>query len=93
MVVESQAAGAKEWRTHALNHAKADFESPVRPMGPYFAKGDDDKRRLGPAAFAFDGKEETAWSPDRGPGRRNAPVEVTAVFQEPLQLAAGAQFG
>ena len=91
VVVESQAAGAKEWRTHALNHAKADFESPVRPMGPYFAKGDDDKRRLGPAAFAFDGKEETAWSPDRGPGRRNAPVEVTAVFQEPLQLAAGAQ--
>jgi hypothetical protein len=37
---------AKEWKTHALNDAKADFESPVRPMGPHFAK---ERRRQTPA--------------------------------------------
>ncbi|MFO1451784.1 MAG: PSD1 and planctomycete cytochrome C domain-containing protein [Opitutaceae bacterium] len=91
VVVETQAPGAKDWTKQVLTDAKADFESPARPMGPFYSKGDDDKRKLGPAAFAFDGKDETAWSPDRGPGRRNAPVEVTAVFKEPLQLAAGTQ--
>ncbi len=49
----------------------ADFAEPERLLEEFFRKGEDDKRVVGPAAFLTDGKEETAWSADRGPGRRH----------------------
>jgi mono/diheme cytochrome c family protein len=91
LVIETQATGAKDWKKHALVEATADFESPSRPLPKYLQKGDDDKRLIGPAAYLIDGKDETAWSPDRGPGRRNAPVSLVARFKEPLELTADAK--
>ena len=35
----------------------------------------------GPIEFAIDGKDETAWGTDAGPGRRNQPRK--AVFTSP----------
>src|SRR6202011_4538872 len=35
-------------------------------------------RVIGPASYAIDGKDDTAWSSDLGPGRHNA--ESTLVF-------------
>ena len=76
-------------RKLALAQASADYESPSRPVAPRFFKNDDDKRIVGPSAYLVDGKLETAWSPDRGEGRRNSPTEVVVRFKEPLNLAAG----
>ncbi|MBP7140635.1 MAG: PSD1 domain-containing protein [Opitutaceae bacterium] len=89
LIIETRPIGAKEGKKHALVDAKADFESPERGMEDPFRKNDTDKRLLGPSAFLIDGKVDTAWAPDRGTGRRNAPVELTARFAEPLTLPEG----
>src|SRR5207302_9658078 len=46
---------------------------------PNFYDKSDKKRITGPARFAIDGNDETAWGIDTGPGRRNQ--ERKAVFQ------------
>ncbi|MBP8257535.1 MAG: DUF1549 domain-containing protein, partial [Opitutaceae bacterium] len=89
MIIETRPIGAKEGKKHALVDATADFESPERGMEDPFRKNDSDKRLLGPSAFLVDGKNETAWAPDRGTGRRNAPIELTARFAQPLTFAEG----
>ena len=35
----------------------------------------------GPVAYAIDGKDETAWSIDLGPGRRNKPCQAVFVAE------------
>ena len=40
------------------------------------------KRVTGPVAFAIDGKDETAWGIDAGPGRRNVPRKAVFVARE-----------
>src|ERR1051326_3323 len=59
--------------------ATADYEQSETPLEPNFYDKTDKKRVTGPAQFAIDGKEETAWGIDAGPGRRNQ--ERKAVFQ------------
>lgn len=59
--------------------ATADFESPPdTPVHSNFNERTPVKRVQGPASYAIDGKEDTAWSSELGPGRRN--LESTAVF-------------
>ena len=89
LLIETRPVGAKNWKKHALVDAIADFESPERGMEAPFRKGDSDKRKLGPSSFLIDSKVDTAWAPDRGIGRRNAPIEVTARFAEPLTVPEG----
>jgi mono/diheme cytochrome c family protein len=62
-----------------LKNATADFAQAEGSVEENFKKGADDKRLVGPAGFLIDGKEETAWGVDRGPGRRNQ--ESKAVLQ------------
>ena len=78
-------------RKLALGETSADFETPTHPLDKPFRKGDDDKRVEGPSSYLVDGKMETAWAPDRGIGRRNAPSEVVVHFKEPLTLTEGEQ--
>ena len=59
--------------------ASADFEQPETPLEPNFDDKSGKKRVTGPVQFAIDGKDETAWGIDAGPGRRNQPRK--AVFQ------------
>jgi mono/diheme cytochrome c family protein len=59
--------------------ATADYEQTETPLEPNFYDKTDKKRVTGPAKFAIDGKEDTAWGIDIGPGRRNQ--ERKAVFQ------------
>src|SRR5204862_3419655 len=59
--------------------ATADFEQAETPLEPNFDDKTDKKRVTGPASYAIDAKEETAWGIDAGPGRRNQ--ERKAVFQ------------
>jgi hypothetical protein len=76
-------------RKIGLAATSSDSETPSRPIDPRFRKNDDDRRVCGPSAYLVDGKFETAWSPERGIGRRNAPSEAVVQFKEPLTLAAG----
>jgi hypothetical protein len=59
--------------------ATADYEQEETPLEPNFYDKTDKKRVTGPAKFAIDGKEDTAWGIDIGPGRRNQ--ERKAVFE------------
>ena len=46
-------------------------------------------RVTGPIAFAIDGKDETAWGTDAGPGRRNQPRKAVFVAETPIANPAG----
>ncbi len=47
------------------------------------------ERLCGPAEFLIDGKLETSWRADRGPGRRNVPSAAVVRFAQALQLPSG----
>ena len=49
------------------------------------------KRVVGPVAFAIDGKDETAWGIDAGPGRRNQAAQGGVLARRtPIEFPAGA---
>ena len=70
--------------------ALADAESKERPLEPDFDDKGKLKRVVGPAAFATDGKPETAWSPDIGWGRSNVSRQLVVTFAEPVTVPKGA---
>lgn len=69
--------------------ATADFGEPENsPLAP-FAKDKEaakDKRVTGPIQYAIDGKDETAWGIDAGPGRRNSPRNAVFVLEKPITV-------
>ena len=62
-----------------LTNAVADIEAPDQPIKTKFRKSDD-KRRVGPANYLIDGKDETAWSADLGLGQRHHDSQVVMKF-------------
>ena len=46
-------------------------------------------RVTGPVGFAIDGKDETAWGIDIGPGRRNVPRKAVFVAEKPVAFPGG----
>ncbi|HET6408299.1 MAG TPA: DUF1549 and DUF1553 domain-containing protein, partial [Chthoniobacteraceae bacterium] len=62
-----------------LSDALASIEAPDQVLGAPYSKKDE-KRRVGPAAYLIDGKDETAWTTDLGPGRRNEDAQVVMKF-------------
>ncbi len=64
----------------SLTNAWADVEGADQPVDARARRGDKDKRRLGPAKYLVDGQEDTAWSADLGPGRRNVDSRVVMEF-------------
>ena len=71
--------------------ATADYSEPESPLGPRYDDKSGRKALVGPVAFAIDGKNETAWGIDAGPGRRN--VEHVAVFalEKPIENPGGSE--
>jgi hypothetical protein len=69
--------------------ASADYANPLRDLEPNFDDRSGKKRVTGPVAFAIDGKEDTAWGIDAGPGRRNRPRMAVFVPDKPLELSDG----
>jgi hypothetical protein len=78
------ADGSQKLRSIKLSGVTADINPPQRPLDPLF----DDKlktpRVIGPASFAIDGKDETAWTTDIGPGRSNEPRQAVFALETPL---------
>jgi hypothetical protein len=67
-----------------LTSASADFDQPELPLEPNFDDRSGKKRVTGPVPMAIDGKDETAWGIESGPGRRNVARQAVFVAAEPI---------
>ncbi len=75
--------------------ATADFANAERLLEPEFQsenrkRNGGDKRTYGPVESAIDGKADTAWGIDAGPGRRNVSRKAVFIPEKPLVFTNGA---
>jgi hypothetical protein len=70
--------------------ATADYGNEEKPLEAMFDDRTGKKRVTGPVTFAIDGKDDTAWGIDAGPGRRNVDRKAVFVPETPLELPEGA---
>jgi hypothetical protein len=75
-VQDRQDPSQKKWVQ--FKRAVADFSNEETPTPEILQAGFSEQRVTGPVAWAMDGKDETAWGIDAGPGLRNH--DRTAVF-------------
>jgi mono/diheme cytochrome c family protein len=85
------AAASDPKKTTPVKFAKAtaDYNQPVRDLEPIFDDKSGRHRVTGPVDFAIDGKEETAWGIDAGPGRRNQPRKAVFLADQPISNSGG----
>ncbi len=69
--------------------ATADYNQPERELEPIFNDKSNRRRVTGPVEFAIDGKDETAWGIDAGPGLRNQPRKAVFVAEKPISNEGG----
>ena len=69
--------------------ATADVNPPEKPLDAAYDDRTNRQRVTGPVAMAIDGKDETAWDIDIGPGRSNVPRNAVFVFERPLGYSGG----
>ena len=91
LTVEAVDAEKPENKTEArFISATADFGNEEKPLEEMYHDKTDKKRVTGPVAFAIDGKDETAWGIDAGPGRRNVERKAVFVLEKPIEFPKGA---
>jgi hypothetical protein len=83
-IVEVEKNGKRERVKFA--DATADFNPPERELEKCYDDKSKKRRVTGPVGFAIDGKDDTAWGIDAGPGRRNVPRVAVFVPEKPLDL-------
>src|SRR5205807_9128525 len=71
--------------------SSADFSNAEKELETEFNDKTDKKRVYGPVAFAIDGKDDTAWGIDAGPGRRNQPRKAVFIPETPLVFTNGVE--
>ena len=69
--------------------ASADYANPERELESNFYDKSDKRRVTGPVQFAIDGKDDTAWGIDAGPGRRNQPRNAVFVADRNIAYPRG----
>jgi hypothetical protein len=74
--------GKRQWIKFVK--ATADVNPPKKPLDPIYDDKSGKKRVTGPVSFAIDGKDETAWGTDAGPGRRNQPRKAVFLAEKPI---------
>jgi Protein of unknown function (DUF1553)/Protein of unknown function (DUF1549)/Planctomycete cytochrome C len=77
-----------DWKRVVLTDATADFALPDQRLQAYFRPNDRDQRRIGPAAYLVDGRDDTAWSADAGPAGRNQDREAVVQVRDGLPSEA-----
>jgi hypothetical protein len=70
--------------------ATADFANAEKDLESEFDDRSGGKRIYGPVEFAIDGKDNTAWGIDAGPGRRNQPRKAVFIPEKPVAFTNGA---
>ncbi|MDE3165174.1 MAG: DUF1549 domain-containing protein [Acidobacteriota bacterium] len=88
--VEAAPAGAPD-HTEKLRiaSATADINPPESALEQKLDDKSGRRRVTGRVDFAIDGKDETAWGIDAGPGQRNQPRKAVFVLERPLENASG----
>ncbi len=69
--------------------ASADFAHAERALEQEFYDKTDRKRPYGPVEFSIDGKDDTAWGIDAGPGRRNQSRKAVFLPEKPVEFTNG----
>lgn len=69
--------------------ATADFSNAEKDLESEFDDRSGKRRPYGPVAFAIDGKDDTAWGIDAGPGRRNQSRKAVFIPEKPLEYPDG----
>lgn len=69
--------------------ATADYSNPEKELEAEFDDRSGKKRVYGPVAFAIDGKSDTAWGIDAGPGRRNQSRKAVFIPATALTFSHG----
>ncbi|HZF40444.1 MAG TPA: DUF1549 and DUF1553 domain-containing protein, partial [Blastocatellia bacterium] len=88
--VEAAPAGdPKKVTKIKLVRATADYNQPERELEPIYDDKSKRRRVTGPIEFAIDGKDETAWGIDAGPGLRNQPRKAVFVAERPIANEGG----
>src|SRR5262245_53385869 len=88
--VEAAPAGdTKKVTKVKLVRATADYNQPERELEPIYDDKSKRRRLTGPVEFAIDGKDETAWGVDAGPGMRNQPRKAVFVPEKPITNEGG----
>jgi hypothetical protein len=88
--VEAAPAGdPKKITKIKIIRATADYNQPERELEPIFDDKSKRRRVTGPIEFAIDGKDETAWGIDAGPGLRNQPRKAVFVAEPPIANEGG----
>ncbi len=87
-IADAKNPGAKQ--KVKLVSATADFGNEERPLDTIYDDKTNKKRTIGPVSFAIDGKDDTAWSIDAGPGRRNVDRKAVFVAEKPIEFPEGA---
>jgi mono/diheme cytochrome c family protein len=70
-----------------ISHATSSFDQPERELEAIFDDRSNNRRVTGGIKFAIDGRDETAWGIDAGPGQRNQTREAVFVLAEPLRTS------
>jgi hypothetical protein len=79
--------GKEKWVKFAK--ATADINPLETPLASIYDDKSGKKRVTGPVRFAIDGKDETAWGTDVGPGRRNQPCKAVFCGEKPISHPQG----
>ncbi|HKQ78262.1 MAG TPA: DUF1549 and DUF1553 domain-containing protein [Blastocatellia bacterium] len=89
---EVEAAPANDPKKAAkikIARATADINPPEQEIEPIFDDKSGRRRLIGPVQFAIDGKNDTAWSIDAGPGLRNQPRKAVFTLTSPIANEGG----
>ena len=86
--VESAKTPGKREKVNIVK-ALADYSNPERDLEKNYDDQSKKKRVTGPVNFAIDGKDDTAWGIDAGPGRRNQPRQAVFIPEKPIELPDG----
>lgn len=72
-----------------FSRATADISLPEKPLDAVFNDKTKNRRVMGPIEYAIDGKRETAWGIDVGPGLRNQPRKAVFDAETPIANDGG----
>jgi hypothetical protein len=86
-VAPADQPGKVEWVKFVK--ATADVNPPEKELDAIFDDYSKRRRVTGPISYAIDGKDETAWGTDSGPGRRNQPRKAVFLGEKPLGYPQG----
>jgi hypothetical protein len=88
-VEAAPADGSAKPTSVKFSAATADVNLPEAPLEAIYDDHSKQKRVTGPIGFAIDGKDETAWGIDVGPGRRNQPRKAVFTAEKPITFPGG----